>query len=233
MQLFQLWLNLAAVNKLAPPSYVMTWAEQMRVVSGAGGAECQIAAGTLGNASASIGPPPHSWGADPAHDVGVFIITIPPGGSFTLPPAATGAQAHRMAYLVEGPTDKENANRMTVGGVPAPGGRGVFTLRADVAAECTNAASPGEGHTALILVLQGQAIKEPVAQHGPFVMNTQAEIQQAFADYQRTRFGGWPWDEDAVVFPREQGRFADMVVDGKKVRITPPEASAKIEHELR
>ena len=55
---------------------------------------------------------------------------------------------------------------------------------------------------------QGRPIAEPVAQHGPFVMNTQAEIQQAFADYRRTEFGGWPWPDNAVVFPREKGRFA-------------------------
>ena len=54
------------------------------------------------------------------------------------------------------------------------------------------------------------AIGEPVAQHGPFVMNTQQEIQQAFADYRRTEFGGWPWPEDAMVFPREKGRFSLM-----------------------
>ena len=233
LQLFQIWLNLARVNKLAQPTFVMTWAEQMHVIPGTGGAECQLAAGTLGNATANIGPPPHSWGADPAHDVGVFLITVPPGGSYTLPPATTGALAQRTAYLVEGPTDKENASRMTIGGVPGPGGRGVFTLRADVATPCVNAAVPGEGHTALILVLQGIAIKEPVAQHGPFVMNTQAEIETAFSDFRRTKFGGWPWDEDAVVFPREQGRFADVIVDGKKVRTTPPEQGGRTEHELR
>ena len=66
--------------------------------------------------------------------------------------------------------------------------------------------------------LQGKPINEPVAQHGPFVMNSKQEIMQAFSDYQETQFGGWPWPEDAVVFPRDKGRFA--LVDGKEER--PP-----------
>jgi hypothetical protein len=39
-------------------------------------------------------------------------------------------------------------------------------------------------------------------------MNTRLEIQQAFEDYQKTRFGGWPWPKDAMTFPKDKGRFA-------------------------
>jgi redox-sensitive bicupin YhaK (pirin superfamily) len=58
------------------------------------------------------------------------------------------------------------------------------------------------------LVLQGRPIGAPVAQYGPFVMNTEAEIRQAFEDYRRTEFGGWPWPSDEPVNPADQGRFA-------------------------
>jgi hypothetical protein len=57
-------------------------------------------------------------------------------------------------------------------------------------------------------VLQGRPIGEPIAQYGPFVMNTAAEIEAAFADYRRTQFGGWPWPSDDPIHPRDAGRFA-------------------------
>ena len=73
------------------------------------------------------------------------------------------------------------------------------------------------------MVLQGQPIGEPVAQYGPFVMNNQDEVQQAFADYQRTQFGGWPWRTPDPNHGRDAGRFA---IDADGMRHEPPSAEA-------
>ena len=77
---------------------------------------------------------------------------------------------------------------------------GAAHLRLDLA---VNGATVSE-----CLLLQGRPIGEPVAQAGPFVMNTRQELRQAFGDYQRTQFGGWPWPDDAPVHGPDAGRFA-------------------------
>lgn len=141
----------------------MLWAEQARFLPGEGGAECQVAAGTLGGVSAAAPPPPDSWAADPANDVGVFYVTIPPGGRFVLPPAERApAAVSRSAFFVEGPTAGPGAK---VGGQPVPGGRAAVSLRADAACAIENdAAAAAE---AQVLVLQGRPISARFARSLP------------------------------------------------------------------
>jgi redox-sensitive bicupin YhaK (pirin superfamily) len=117
-----------------------------------------------------------------------------PDAHWTLPPAR-GAGTRRMLYVFKG--DTVRVGDRTIDGASA------IELRADAAVELSNGGAESE-----FLVLQGRPIGEPVAQAGPFVMNTQTEVAEAFADYRRTQFGGWPWPDNAPVHAREAGRFA-------------------------
>jgi hypothetical protein len=86
------------------------------------------------------------------------------------------------------------------------------TLRPDF--DVGLAAGPDEAE---LLLLQGRPIAEPVVKYGPFVMNTEGEIRQAFADYEKTRFGGWPWKSPDPVHGAAGNRFARLI-NGKTER---------------
>ena len=138
-------------------------------------------------------PPPDSWAADDANKVTIWTIEMAPGAAWTLP--ATDPKCNRKLFFFRG-------SNVEVGGQAVPGTSGM-TLRPDTNVELRN----GE-ETAEFLLLEGIPIGEPVAQYGPFVMNSEAEIRQAFADYQKTQFGGWPWPSDDPTHSRDTDRFA-------------------------
>ena len=87
-------------------------------------------------------------------------------------------------------------------------------LKLDAESEETILRNHDETEITEVLMLQGRPIGEPVAQHGPFVMNTQEEIHKAFSDYRATQFGGWPYSRDDHIYDRDAGRFA--LLNGRK-----------------
>jgi quercetin 2,3-dioxygenase len=194
-ELFQIWLNLPAADKMVEPHFSMFWDSDVpRVV--ADGVTVTVVAGRLGEVAAPT-PPPASWASRIEADVAIWHLVIEPGAAWTLP-AAVSDDANRVLYVFEGA-------EVDVDGTQVSAPKGVVV---DPSAEVPlRVAANAEGPTE-ILMLQGRPLGEPVAQYGPFVMNTRAEIQQAFEDYQRTRFGGWPWDRDDPVHGLDDARFA-------------------------
>jgi redox-sensitive bicupin YhaK (pirin superfamily) len=197
LELFQIWLNLPAKNKMVEPHFSMLWAENLprQVVAGRDGSSTEVVcvAGHLGDLVA-LAPPPDSWAAEADADLGIVTLRMSPGACWTLP-AADNPQSNRRLYFFKGDSMKVAGQTVRVGSM--------VVLDTKVPVELVNGDVAAE-----LLMLQGRPINEPVAQHGPFVMNTQAEVQQAFVDYRSTEFGGWPWDRPDPVHARETGRFA-------------------------
>lgn len=196
MELFQIWLNLPAKNKMVNPHFKMMWKESIpnleQTDSNQKKTRIEVIAGILGSAHAPA-PPPDSWAADPANEVAVWNIRMEPGASYTLPAAPKGI--NRTLYFYEGNALKVAGTLL--GNYCAVDVSPEYSL--DLEASATGAS---------ILVLQGKPIGEPVMQYGPFVMNTKEEINQAFEDYHKDQFGGWPWPRYDQVHERGRGRFA-------------------------
>ncbi len=198
VELFQIWLNLPAADKMVEPHFSMLWADQIPVAVFADDAgrktEVTVVAGEL-DGRRPPAPPPRSWASRADSDVAIWCIKMEAGASWTLPPARH-AETFRTLYFfsggslrIDGRTRREHAALL-------------------VACDAPTRLAAGDDGPIEILLLQGRPIGEPVVQHGPFVMNERAEIQRAIEDYQRTRFGGWPWEKDDPVHGREAGRFA-------------------------
>ena len=196
-ELFQIWLNLPAKNKMADPHFTMLWNEDIphRTVLDAAGRQTKIVCiAGIWDATPSLKPPPASWASEPGSDLGICTLKMVPHAQWTLPHASHAA-TRRQLYFFAG-------SGLRLQGI-AVNPSSAIEVRADVPGTLTNGDTESE-----ILVLQGRPIAEPVAQHGPFVMNTTAEIHQAFADYRRTQLGGWPWGATDPTHPRGAQRFA-------------------------
>ena len=237
LELFQIWLNLPAKNKMVDPHFTMFWSEKIprRLDLDANGktTEACCIAGRLGGAVVNrrltndalddeavahtatalpltpppplaalspLSPPPDSWASQTDADVAIWTLKMAPGARWTLPAAATSS-ARRQLYFFKGVS-------VTIAG------QNITEHAAIELAASSDVALVNGPETSEFLLLQGKPIDEPVAQYGPFVMNTQAEIHQAFADYRATEFGGWPWPDNAPVHGAASVRFAKHA-DGK------------------
>ncbi len=203
LELFQIWLNLPKKDKLVDPHFAMLWRDTIPVFEQEDEAghktKVTIIAGELDGVKAPD-PAPNSWAADPANEVAIWMISMEPGASWTL--TAASSALNRTLYFYRGADFQiEETN------IPAQSAVKVdasYALRLQNGAKATH-----------LLFLQGRPIEEPVAQHGPFVMNTQQEIYEAIQDFQRTAFGGWPWPKSDQVHGKERGRFA-IHADGRE-----------------
>jgi len=202
LELFQIWLNLPKKSKMVEPHFKMLWRDAIpnylqKDLAGKN-TKIEIIAGKLDKLKAPS-PPPNSWAADEKNEVAVFNIKIDAGGKFTLPKAGVGI--NRTLYFYEGES-LQVANQI------------VKPYHAILVQPDIDLHLEAGAKEVSILVLQGRPIGETVIQYGPFVMNTKEEINQAFEDYHRTQFGGWPWPKYDQVHDRNKSRFAKHA-DGK------------------
>jgi redox-sensitive bicupin YhaK (pirin superfamily) len=205
LELFQIWLNLPASDKFAEPHFSMFWRHTIptHVIKDASGkvTDVTVIAGKLGDAVPNA-PPPRSWASRAEAHVAIWTLRLDPGAKLSLPAAPAGT--NRKLYFFRGTSLRLGSFELGAGHAAE--------VRAELPLPLENGATEGE-----VLVLQGRPIGEPVVQNGPFVMNSRQEIQQAYADFRATRFGGWPWQSDDPVHGEGPQRFARHA-DGRTER---------------
>jgi len=200
-ELFQIWLNLPAGSKMVDPYFSMFWRHHIPSLklSDTQGLEttivnyCGPSPGSSTDGDRPPPPPPDSWAADPANGVVIWTIRIVPGAVWTIP--ATDERCNRRLFYFDGSNAEICGQTVTADHA--------VTLAAGQDIPLRNGLAESE-----FLLLQGLPIGEPVAHYGPFIMNDEQGLRQAFADYQTTGFGGWPWPNDGPTHPRSETCFA-------------------------
>ncbi|MFY0600778.1 MAG: pirin family protein [Cyclobacteriaceae bacterium] len=194
--LFQIWLNLPKVSKKVNPHFAMLWSENIPKVleKDERGIETEITV-VAGNYKSTVPPKPapDSWAANPENEVGIWVVKMSANATWEVPTASEGV--NRSIYFFKGDrasVDGEDHRQRVI--------IETYTNRTTVIKNGNT-----ESH---FFLLQGKPINEPVAQYGPFVANTNAEIQEVMQEYQRTQFGGWPWPKNDQVHDKSKGRFA-------------------------
>ncbi len=205
MELFQIWLNLPKKDKFVEPHYKMLWNEQIPVIKEADGdgnkLEIRLIAGKYKKFKA-LPPNPDSWAAKEENGVGILLITLAPHAALTF--EGGSKTLGRMLYFYEGDTLDVEGSPLKKSTYAQLAGNADVTIK--------NGSQEGK-----LLLLEGEPIQEPVTAYGPFVMNTREEVAEAYRDYRETQFGGWPWDTEDPVSPKDKGRYA-LYSDGREER---------------
>src|ERR671921_566170 len=172
---FQLWVNLPARLKWSPPRYQDIRGQAVTLLSSPdGGALLRVIAGEVAG---------HQGPGITYTPIALLHATLAPGAQLRLP---WRVDFNALVYVLAGSGSVGVELRPVHMGQLAVYGPGdVVTVAADPGQESR---SPQLD----VLVLGGQPIREPVAAYGPFVMNTRAELIQAFEDYQAGRLGSIP-----------------------------------------
>jgi len=163
---YQLWLNLAARDKMAPPRYQQLDPEQMPVVQEEG-LEVRGIAGAFGG---------HNGPAQTFYPVTYLDVRLRGTGRFTRPRAQ---RENLFLYVHSGRVAVQGAGEARA---LEAGQLALLGAREQVQVHAADEEAPEE---AGFLYVSGAPHGEPIARGGPFVMNTPEEIRQAFLDYQR------------------------------------------------
>ncbi len=172
---FQLWVNLPARDKMIAPAYQNLEGEDVTLLASAdGGALVRLIAGSL---AGHIGP------GSTRTPITLVHATISPGARLDVP---WREDFNGLVYALSG--------RGQVAGVALHAGQLAVLGKGDTLTVSADASQDARSPQLDVLLLGGRPIREPVAQHGPFVMNTRAELQQAVQDFQAGRLGVVPPD---------------------------------------
>jgi redox-sensitive bicupin YhaK (pirin superfamily) len=171
----QLWVNLPAKLKMTPPRYQDIGAQAVTLLTNENGdAIIRVIAGSLGEID----------GPGSTHTpITLLHVSLLPGGKLILPWTST---YNALTYVLAG--------EGTAGLDQRPLGEGQMAVHVDGDFLVLSANGSQDSRTEAyeVLILGGEPIREPVATYGPFVMNTRAELQQAFDDYEAGRLGQIP-----------------------------------------
>ncbi len=173
---FQLWVNLPAAAKFAAPGYQDISSSKVALLTSVdGGSLIRLIAGEIDG---------HAGPGSTHTPITLIHATVHPGARVTLP---WRTDYNALVYNLGGRARVGADRRPLLDGQLAVLGAGdSLTVSADDHQDLRH------GGGAELLILGGRPIKEPVAMYGPFVMNTRAELLQAFEDYQSGRLGVIP-----------------------------------------